>query len=406
VLRSLISLAGGVATSLNSAACPQLSLKQTLAIPTQDKPDTESGALQLRSLMDALVEAMIIINESGEIEAFNQAAEEMFGYTKAEATGENVRVLMPKPDRDEHGDYIKRYLTTGKARIIGIGREVQARRKDGSQFPAHIAIGEVRLKNNSRFVGIVRDLTEVKLAEEHSLRQREDMTNVNRLATLGEMAAAMAHELNQPLSAIANYAAAGSRLIASNKSHQKDIKSTLEKIDAQAHRAGEVIRQMREFTRPSDIARGRTLPSALIEELKPLAELDAKAHGIVLTIDVPDNLPEIVVNSLQIQQVILNLIRNGVDAMCDTPPQDRRLRLAISAEPPESIRIDIEDHGHGIPDEAAKELFDAFFTTKPAGMGMGLAISRTIVRSHGGEIAFANNADGGATFSFTIPTRA
>ena len=97
---------------------------------------------------------------------------------------------------------------------------------------------------------------------------------------------------------------------------------------------------------------------------------------------------------------------NGVDAMDDTPPQDRRLRLAISAEPPESIRIDIEDHGHGIPDEAAKKLFDAFFTTKPAGMGMGLAISQTIVRTHGGEIAFANNADGGATFSFTIPTRA
>ncbi len=146
MLRSLISLAGGVATSLNSAACPQLSLKQTLATPTQDKPDTESGALQLRTLMDALVEAMIIINESGEIEAFNQAAEEMFGYTKAEVTGSNVSILMPKPDRDEHGNYIKRYLTTGKARIIGIGRELQARRKDGSHFPAHLAIGEVRLK--------------------------------------------------------------------------------------------------------------------------------------------------------------------------------------------------------------------------------------------------------------------
>jgi len=406
VLRSLISLAGRVATSLNSSACHRLTLKLKLATPNQDKPDTESGALQLRSLMDALVEAMIIINSSGEIEAFNQAAEEMFGYTKAEVTGKNVQVLMPQPDRDRHDGYINKYLTSGKARIIGIGRELQARRKDGSQFPAHLAIGEVRFKNNSRFVGIMRDLTEAKLAEEKALRQREDMTNVNRLATLGEMAAAMAHELNQPLSAIANYAAASSRLLNSGKNHQEDIKSTLEKIDAQAHRAGEVIRQMREFTKPSDIARGRTSPSALVEDLKPLAELDAKANGIVLTIDVPDDLPEIVVNSLQIQQVILNLIRNGVDAMGDTPPQDRRLRLAIAAEPPESIRIDIEDHGHGIPDKAAKELFDAFFTTKPAGMGMGLAISRTIVRSHGGEITFANNADGGATFSFTIPTKA
>ncbi len=356
--------------------------------------------------MDALVEAMIIIDDTGEIEAFNKAAEEMFGYTKAEVTGENVRMLMPRPDRDEHDHYIKRYLTTGKARIIGFGRELQARRKDGSQFPAHLAIGEVRWKNNARFVGIMRDLTEVKRAEEQALRQREDMTNVSRLATLGEMAAAMAHELNQPLSAIANYAAAGRRLLDSTKNHHEDVKSTLEKIDAQAHRAGEVIRQMREFTKPSDTARGRISPSALVEELRPLAELDAKAHGIVLTLEVPDKLPEIVVNSLQIQQVILNLIRNGVDAMCDTPPQDRRLRLAISAEPPESIRIDIEDHGHGILDEAAKELFDAFFTTKPAGMGMGLAISRTIVRSHGGDIAFENNADGGATFSFTIPTRA
>ena len=356
--------------------------------------------------MDALVEAMIIIDDSGHIEAFNKAAERMFGYTKAEVTGENIQLLMPKPDRDKHDNYIKRYLTTRKARIIGIGREVQARRKDGSQFPAHVAIGEVRWKNNTRFVGVMRDLTDVKLAEEKSLRQRENMTNVSRLATLGEMAAAMAHELNQPLSAITNYAAAASRLLDLKKDNQKDIKSTLDKIDTQAHRAGEVIRHMREFTKFSDTARKSISPTILIDELKPLAELDAKAHNIVLTIDIPGNLPEIVVNSLQMQQVILNLIRNGADAMIDTPPQDRRLRLAISTEPPESIRIDIQDHGHGISDDVSKDLFDAFFTTKPNGMGMGLTISRTIIRSHGGEITFANNANGGATFSVIIPTRA
>ncbi len=352
------------------------------------------------------MEAMIIIDDSGHIEAFNTAAEGMFGYTKAEVTGENIQLLMPKPDRDKHDNYIKRYLTTRKARIIGIGREVQARRKDGSQFPAHVAIGEVRWKNKTRFVGVMRDLTDVKLAEEKSLRQHENMTNVSRLATLGEMAAAMAHELNQPLSAITNYAAAASRLLDLKKDNQKDIKSTLDKIDTQAHRAGEVIRQMREFTKFSDTARKSISPTILIEELKPLAELDAKAHNIVLTIDIPGNLPEIVVNSLQIQQVILNLIRNGADAMIDTQPQDRRLRLAILTESPESIRIDIQDHGHGISDDVSKDLFDAFFTTKPNGMGMGLAISRTIIRSHGGEITFANNANGGATFSVIIPTRA
>lgn len=135
MLRSLISLAGGEATSLNSAACPQLTLRQTLATPTQDKPDTESGALQLRTLMDALVEAMIIINESGEIEAFNQAAEEMFGYTKAEVTGKNVQVLMPQPDRDKHDNYINKYLTTGKRELSVLAVSCRHGEKMDHTFP-------------------------------------------------------------------------------------------------------------------------------------------------------------------------------------------------------------------------------------------------------------------------------
>jgi len=368
--------------------------------------NAELGAAEFEALMNAAVDAVIVIDGRGIIEQFNKAAEIMFGYDTVEIVGQNISLLMPQHDRAHHDGSIHRYLDTRVAKIIGIGREVEAVRRDGSVFPVDIAVGEVKQENIVRFVGFVRDITEKKHVEEQVLQQRDEMMRVSRLTTMGEMAAALAHELNQPLSAIVNYAAVSSRLLDAGLEQLDEVKSALQNIDTQAHRASKVIRRIRNFvTSEGDIQQSTSL-NTLVEEIRPLAELDAKSNSIALVIEVAENLPDIVVDGLQIQQVILNLLRNGVDAMGDVAPEDRQLKLSGYLESPNEIRVDVVDRGHGVPQEVRKELFDAFFTTKPTGMGMGLAISRTIIRTHGGKLFFVNNTDAGATFSFTLPTKA
>lgn len=358
---------------------------------------------QLLALFDGLVEAMIIADENGLIERFNRAAEGMFGYTADEAIGQNVAILMPQPDRDHHDRYMQHYQKTGIRRILGIGREVKARRRDGTTFYVDLGVAEVRFGGTVRYVAILRDLTERKLAEEQAIRRRDEMVKMSRLTTMGEMAAAMAHELNQPLAAIANYANACRRLLSAGDS--TEIDGALERISAQAQRAGQVIRRMRSFVKFDDSRREILLLTDIIAEIWPLAELDAKAHNIRLEISGIDDLPEIVADPIQIQQVLLNLIRNGIDAMADTPPADRRLRLYAEAGEQGEIGIHVADNGEGIPAEVAGRLFEPFFTTKASGMGLGLAISRTIVEAHGGHLTCGSNPNGGAVFSISLPTR-
>lgn len=355
--------------------------------------------------MDALIEAIVITNDRGIIKRCNKAVIDMFGYSQDEIIGKDISTLMTGEDRANHAAYIDRYLNTHEARIIGIGREVNARRKDGTVFPIHLAIGEVGFRGTVRFIGMIRDLTDEKKAEERKLRLHTDMITASRLTTMGEMAAAMAHEINQPLAAIANYASASERLLARESNNIEDIKTALDQIKSQAHRAGEIIRRLRNFVKPESVDLVPTDMGVIIDEIRPLAEVDAHANNIAISFDVSSNLPEIVADQLQIQQVILNLLRNGIDAMRDNNPEDRHLELHCYISTPDTVCIDVIDHGHGITEEAGKKLFHPFFTTKTSGMGMGLAISHTIVKSHSGELSFSNNLGGGATFSVTLPTK-
>lgn len=357
------------------------------------------------ALMNAFVEAIIVMTAAGTIERFNTTAEKMFGYKAEEIKGKDVSVLMPSPHHDRHDGYVGRYLRTGNAKIIGIGREVQALRRDGSTFTAHLAVGEVGWQGQRRFVGMLRDLTDTKAAEERTLRQHQEMIKASRLTTMGEMAAAMAHEINQPLAAITNYASASIRMLKNGSENLEDVKKALENIDAQAHRAGEIIRRLRNFVRPENINLEVVNIASVIDEIRPLAELDARANNIKLTIDVPRDLPEIIADQLQIQQVILNLLRNGVDAMKDAIPEDRQLRMNAYCSASDEIRIDIVDRGPGVPEDVKDNLFDPFFSTKSDGMGMGLAICQTIAKAHSGKLVFLNNPVIGTTFSISLPTK-
>jgi len=355
--------------------------------------------------MDAFVEAIVVMDDVGLIERFNKSAEQMFGYTAAEAIGCEVSLLMPGPDQANHASYVDRYLETKEARIIGIGRELTARRKDGSLFPVHLAVGEVGWHGIRRFIGLIRDLTDDKRAEERRLRQHTDMITASRLATMGEMAAAIAHEINQPLAAIATYASAAERLLNAGPENIGDVKTALASVKAQAHRAGEIIRKLRTFVKPQIASLEAKDLKQVIEEIRALAELDARANSISLEIDIADNLPEVIADGLQIQQVVLNLLRNGIDAMLDCDPADRRLELQGYISAPDEVRIDVIDKGHGIPQSVRDNLFNPFFTTKSGGMGMGLAISQTIVKSHGGHLGFEDNPGGGTTFFVSLPTK-
>lgn len=371
---------------------------------------TANNEVRLDPVLDAMIESMIVIDSKGIMEQVNKATLGMFGYSRDELLGRNISMLMSGADQARHDKYLDRYERTGKKRIIGIGREVLATRKDGSTFPADIAVGEVNYSDGKRYVGLIRDLSEQRKTEEAALKQREEMVNVSRLSMMGEMAAAMAHELNQPLTAIANFAAASQRLLnAGGDDNIKLVSEALQDIQDQAHRAGEVIRRTRAFTHSGDAERETTTLDAVFRQIRSLALLDAKASNIKLTNDIPADLPEIEADPVQIQQVMLNLMRNAVDAMQNTPPDKREITVRARLTAPHAIRFEVRDQGSGINDADAENIFNAFYSTKESGMGMGLAICRTIIRNHGGELGF-RQADpgaefGGTVFYFTLPTK-
>jgi two-component system sensor kinase FixL len=496
--------------------------------PPRDPGPWQDIRASFAALLDAAVDAIILINEKGLITDFNRAAEKMFGYSADEVRGRNVNILMPQPYRREHDGYVQRYLKTGNPRIIGIGREVVGRKSDGTEFPIELSVGEIQQAAKRGFVGIIRDITRRKQDEER-LRQQEQglqlifqnaataiatfdlsgqclvsnrawvdllgypeadlrrmnirsmlhpddpdqdlarqlqnvgfegyrserrllhrdgsvvnvllqagiirdannqpmlmvvemvdrtaavnsmreagelqerLTHAGRINTMGEMAAGIAHELNQPLVAIGTYANASRRLIENGSDEPGEIMGTLIKIAEQAERAGAVIRRLRTML----VHREHTLADVdcnhLIRELVPLAELDIHQHDFQLVLSLGAGLPLVKADGVQIQQVILNFIRNALDAMLETATGDE-IRVVTRADGEGYVEIAVSDCGPGIGEESARRLFEPFYTTKPQGLGMGLAICRTIVELHNGELKCQNNRFGGATFVIRLPT--
>ncbi len=371
-----------------------------------ERPAADShlySAPEWKALLDAAVDAIIVIDHRGRIETFNSAAEVIFGFSAEEVLGKNVSLLMPEPYKSEHDGYLDNYLETGNAKIIGIGREVQGKRQSGSIFPIGLSVGKIPTDDQPKFVGIIRDITEQKRSEEEIHHIRERLSQFGRLSTLGEMAAGLAHELNQPLTAIATYTQACQRLIESGQSNDDEILATLKKCDSQAQRAGDVIRRLRQFVQKKELGRHEVSCDELIRDLAALAEVDARNNGIPLTINVAEGLPKIMVDAVQIQQVILNLIRNGIDAMLNMDQSDEGISVSVKKLENDQIKIAVTDHGRGITKEAEKRIFQPFFTTKSSGLGLGLAICQSIITSHGGVLSFSKNPSGGATFHFTLP---
>ncbi|HEY7301000.1 MAG TPA: PAS domain S-box protein [Xanthobacteraceae bacterium] len=395
----IVNVAGFAVVSLAVAwGGAQLSAREQ---PAANVEDALERAAHLKSILDTIPEAMIVIDEGGIMHSFSSAAERLFGYSASEVLGRNVKVLMPSPYRENHDGYIERYLRTGERRIIGIGRVVVGERKGGSTFPMELAVGEMRSSDQRFFTGFIRDLTESQKTEARLQELQAEIVHMSRLTAMREMASALAHELNQPLAAIANYMKGLRRLLDDDKDERSAmLRDAMDKAAEQAVRAGQIIHRLRDFLARGDSERRVESVHKLIEEASALALVGAKDRGVRVRFQFDPAVDLVLVDKVQIQQVLLNLIRNAIEAM----EECERRELIIAAEPDEGgmVAISVADTGAGIAPEMMAQLFQPFVTNKPQGTGVGLSISRTIVESHGGEIEARPNPGGGTVFRFTL----
>lgn len=356
---------------------------------------------RLGSILDTVLDATIVSDENGIITSFNSAAVRQFGYSESEAIGENLRLLMPQPYKVEHDGYMRRYMATGEKRIIGVDRVLVGQRKDGSTFPMKLAVGEIKRGGKRFFTGFVRDLTE---REESAARLQEiqaELARLGRLNEMGEMASTLAHELNQPLSAIANYVHGCARLL-QNAGSDRDIqvRDALLEAGEQSIRAGQIIRHLREFVTKGETEKRTESLRQLVEEAGALALVGSRERGVRTVFDFTSDNDQVFVDRIQIQQVLTNLMRNAIEAMKQT--EKKEIRVSVCSDKMGLLTVTVEDSGPGIAPEVAQDIFKPFTTTKAGGMGIGLSISRRIVEAHGGEMTVSKSRLGGASFCFTL----
>jgi two-component system sensor kinase FixL len=379
--------ASKVARDITSAKKSQLQLQEREA--------------HLKSVLDTVPDAMIVIDTRGVMQSFSATAEKLFGYRAEEAVGRNVSILMPEPYGSQHDSFLARYLATGEKRIIGIGRVVVGRRKDGSTFPMELAVGEMRSGDRRFFTGFVRDLTERQQTQQRLQDLQAELIFMSRFTALGEMASTLAHELNQPLTAVTSYLNGVRRLLDGGRVEELPmVRDAVDYAAEQALRAGQIIKRLREFVaRGESERRGENLQK-LIEEASALALVGAKEDGARVSFLYDPNIQSVMVDKIQIQQVILNLMRNALEAMLEV--DKRELTVATRSMGQDMVEISVTDTGPGIAPEISAKLFQPFMTTKPHGMGVGLSISRTIVEAHGGKLWAEPNPGGGTIFRLTL----
>jgi two-component system, LuxR family, sensor kinase FixL len=364
-----------------------------------DVPGSES---HLRSILATVPDAMVVIDESGQMLSFSAAAEKMFGFAEDEVVGRNVKMLMPSPDRERHDDYLSRYRATGERRIIGVGRVTTARHRDGNTFPIELAIGEARIDGRRVFTGFIRDLTERQRTELRMQDLQSELAHVGRVSEVGTLASALAHELNQPLTAVANYCETARDLLAGplDPDIVETLREALDDAARQSVRAGQIVRRLRDFITHGQTERQVENLPRLINEANALALVGSREHGIEVQVNLDGAARCVLVDRIQIQQVLVNLIRNAIDSMAGSAL--RLLAISTRRESDGWIRVTVSDTGSGIDGAVAAQLFQPFVTSKEGGMGIGLSICRTIIEAHGGRIWFEPRAGGGTLFHFTL----
>ena len=369
--------------------------------PASQAPREAEG--HLRSILATVPDAMVVIDELGSILSFSAAAEKMFGYSEADVLGKNVKMLMPNPDRDRHDQYLLNYMTTGRRKIIGIGRVTTALHGDGNTFPIELSVGEAWSGDKRIFTGFIRDLTERQQTLLRLQDLQSELAHVGRVSEMGTLASSLAHELNQPLTAVASYCESARDLLMTEPDAEtlSMVREAMNEAAKQAIRAGQIVRRLRDFMSNGETDRRVESLQRLINEANALALVGSREHGIDVQVALDPEVDLVFVDRIQVQQVLVNLIRNAIDAMVESPMRCLAIRTARAADG--YAEVTVEDTGSGISEMIAPQLFQPFVTSKQSGMGIGLSICRTIVEAHGGHIGFEPGRNGGTAFHFTLP---
>jgi PAS domain S-box-containing protein len=345
-----------------------------------------SSEARWRAIIDSAVDGIVVIDRLARIEAFNPGAERLFGYAEHEVVGQNVNMLMPSPYHEEHDRYLSRYLATGTAKIIGIGREVAGRRKDGTTFPVHLSVGQFALQGERKFTGILHDLTG-RVRMEEQLRERA------ALARLGEMAAVIAHEVRNPLAGIRGAIQTIGARIPESAGDRAMIKEIVTRIDS----LNEMMKDLLLFARPPQPRLTSTEILPLVQMTASLLREDPALRGV--TIDVDGASSAVAVDAEMLKIVFQNLLVNGAHAMGG----EGRIQVTVGTMDG-SCLIAFTDQGPGIPTDLRDRVFTPFFTTKARGSGLGLPTAKRFVEAHNGDIAITCPASGGTTVTVRIPT--
>ncbi len=360
---------------------------------------------KLNSILNASIEGIIVIDTAGIVVSVNAAVEKIFGYSAEELIGSSVKKLMPMAMRKKQEYYLEKYLKIFVPKAIGQIREVEGLRKDGTLVPLDMTLAEFPIDGVHYYSGIVRDVTARKQQEQQEKEHLEKLAHVTRLGLMGEMASGIAHEVNQPLSAVVNYTQVCLNFINSDTPDLVKITEILKKANRQALKAGQIIHSMREFVKPRKIHRSTVDINELIYDAISIFDADFKQHLIAMRFELTKTLPCVFIDRVQIEQVILNLIRNSIDALKELPQfTQRQLSIETSLNEFDYIVVRVKDNGPGLTPEQREKILTPFFTTKSSGMGMGLSISRSLIEAHHGTLHFNSKEDKGTTFYFTLPT--
>lgn len=352
---------------------------------------------RLRSILDAVPDALVTVDEDGMIESFSASASRLFGHDEADVVGKGFSLLLSSPYREDYENDLPAYLSPGR------NRAVMAERKDSSVFPTELSVGEARTRDRRILTVFIHDISKRQSTERRLQELQSELLHVTRLSTMGHIASALAHEINQPLTAIMNYVQAGKHLLTDGEADWRaKTRDVMAKAAAQAERAGGIIRNLRSFLKKREPEITRESANRLVAEANALALAGASDAGVRTVLDLAPGLPDVAVDRLQIQQVVINLVRNAIDAMAASPRRELSIRTRPAANG--GVEVAVIDSGPGLAPEVEGRLFEPFVTTKADGMGVGLSICRTIVEGHGGHLWHEANPAGGALFAFTLPT--
>lgn len=356
---------------------------------------------RLASVFDTAADGIVVINERCQVLAFNKACERLFGYAASELIGDNVHKIMPADYASAHDSYVKHYLDTGQKKIIGIGREVRGRHKDGTEFPVELSVGEASTPDSRQFIGILRDLRSRRFVEERLANAQAQLVHMTRISALDEMGAAIAHELNQPLTAVMLYLQALSRKSRNDPGMDPKFVEVIEKAVREAERAGDIIQRMRQLVERKEPEREAIDVDSFARDCVSLLDLGTPGDQSIFRCQIQSNLPALEADPVQIRQILVNLLRNAREAV--SGQRDQNVLLSVK-ETNGFLEFRITDNGAGVPKDLIPDLFRAFSGNKRKGLGLGLAISRSIAQNHGGDLTLdAGQVGQGASFVLRLP---